>query len=165
MRIQFVGKMLLLGATLASASGVLAQLSPAARPLTYGAAVTADSSRRIAAAAVAEAKRNGWVMAVAIVDTAGQLVYFEKMDDTQTGSVQASMDKAKSAALFRRPTKVFNEMLAGGNTYVLAIAGAIPVEGGLPLMQDGKVIGAIGISGGTGPQDGVTAKAGADQVK
>ncbi|MES2941859.1 MAG: heme-binding protein, partial [Pseudomonadota bacterium] len=74
-------------------------------------------------------------------------------------------DKARSAALFRRPTKVFNDMLAGGNSYVLAITGAVPVEGGLPLSVDGKVVGAIGVSGGTGAQDGITARAGSELLK
>lgn len=104
-------------------------------------------------------------MAVTVVDTAGQLTYIEKMDDTQTGSIQVSMDKAKSVALFRRPTKVFSDMLSSGNTYVLSLAGAIPVEGGLPLIQDGKVIGAVAASGGMGAQDGITARAGAEQLR
>ncbi len=141
--------------------------SPAvpAAPPGYGPSLSVEAARRVAAAAVAEARRNGWFMAVSIVDTAGQLTYFEKMDDTQTGSIQVAIDKARSASLFRRPSKIFADMLAGGNTYVLSLTGAVPVEGGIPLVQGGKVVGAIGVSGGTGAQDGSTARAGADQWK
>lgn len=140
---------------------------PAAAPSapSYGATVPLEMARRAAAAALAEAARNGWQMSVAIVDTAGQLVHFEKMDDCQSGSIQVSIDKARSAALFRRPTKVFGDMLAAGNSYVMTLAGAVPVERGVPLVLGGKVVGAIGISGGTGPQDGTVARAGAEQLR
>lgn len=149
------------------ASAQVPAATPAAAPAraSYGPTVTADAARKVAAAALEEAAKNGWTMAITVVDTSGQLVHFVKMDDCQTGSIQVSIDKAKSAALFRRPSKVFNDMLAAGNTYVLALAGAVPVEGGIPLVQDGKVIGAIGVSGGTGQQDGTVAKAGAEQIR
>lgn len=148
------------------ASSALAQTPAApAAPSVYGASVNADTAHKAMTAALAEAARNGWPMAVAIVDTSGQLVHFQKMDQTQSGSIQVALDKARSAALFRRPSKVFGDMLAAGNTYVLALTGAVPVEGGVPLLLDGKVVGAIGVSGGTGAQDGVVARAGADTTR
>lgn len=152
---------LLLTALLAHATPAVVAQTPAAPP-AYGATVNADTAHKAIAAALAEAARNGWTMAVAIVDPAGQLVHFQKMDQTQSGSIQVAIDKARSAALFRRPSKVFGDMLAAGNTYVLSLAGAVPVEGGVPLLLDGKVVGAIGVSGGTGAQDGLVARAGAE---
>jgi uncharacterized protein GlcG (DUF336 family) len=133
----------------------------------YGLSINLDNARKAAAAAVAEARKNGWSMAVAVTDTAGNLVYFEKADDTQVGSVQVSINKARSAALFKRPTKVFQEMLAGGgdSLRVLALEGAVPIEGGLPLLLDEKIVGAIGVSGGTSQQDGACAQAGVTAVK
>lgn len=130
----------------------------------YGISISPDAAKKVAAAAVAEARKNNWAMAVAIVDTGGYLVYFERMPDTQLGSVEISMDKAKSAALFRRPTKTFQDTLAGGGDglRVLKLAGAVPVDGGIPLIVDGKIIGAIGASGGSSTQDGSTAQAGAN---
>jgi uncharacterized protein GlcG (DUF336 family) len=106
-------------------------------------------------------------MAVAIVDTAGNLVYFEKMDGTQTGSVKVAIEKARSAALFKRPTKVFQDALAAGGEglRILRLEGAVPVDGGFPLLMDAKIVGAIGVSGATSQQDGQCAKAGADALK
>jgi len=106
-------------------------------------------------------------MAVAVVDTGGNLVYFEKMDGTQTGSVRVAISKGRSAVLFKRPTKAFQDMVAAGGEglRILRLEGAVPVEGGLPLLMDGKIVGAIGVSGGTSQQDGLVAKAGADTLK
>ena len=136
-------------------------------PNPYGASVTLDQAKKIAALSVAEAAKNNWKMAVAIVDVAGDLVYFEKMDGTQVASVNIAQDKARSSVRFKRPTKAMQDVLAAGGAGVrfLALQGAIPVEGGLPLLIDGKIVGAIGASGGTSDQDGLTAKAGADSVK
>lgn len=133
----------------------------------YGTAINADAAKKIAAAAIAEAKKNNWAMAVAVVDPAGYLVYFERMPDTQLGSVDVAQEKAKSAALFRRPTKVFQDAVAGGGVglRMLGLKGAVPVEGGIPIVVDGKVIGAVGASGGTSEQDGRTAQAGANAMK
>jgi glc operon protein GlcG len=132
-----------------------------------GTAINADAARKIAAAAVAEAKKNNWAMAVAVVDPAGYLVYFERMPDTQLGSVEVAMEKAKSAALFRRPTKVFQDAVAAGGEglRMLGLKGAVPVEGGIPIIVDGKIVGAVGASGGTSEQDGKTAQAGAAALK
>jgi glc operon protein GlcG len=129
---------------------------------SYGPSITLEVARTVAAAAIAEARTHTWDMAVAIVDTAGSLVYFEKMDDTQAGSVAVAQAKARSAALFKRPTKAFQDTLAAGGEglRVLGLVGAVPVEGGLPLFIDGKIAGAIGVSGGTSGQDGQCAQAG-----
>jgi glc operon protein GlcG len=133
----------------------------------YGMAISPDAAKKVAAAAIAEAHKNNWAMAVAVVDTGGYLVYFERMQDTQLGSVEVAMDKAKSAALFRRPTKAFQDIVAGGGAglRMLKLPGAVPVEGGIPLIVGGKIIGAIGASGGTSDQDGHTAQAGVAAMK
>ena len=132
----------------------------------YGPPIHLEDARKVAAAALEHARANDWRMAVAITDPGGSLVYFEKMDDTQIGSVRVSMDKARSAALFRRPTKAFQDVLAAGGDglRVLALAGAIPIEGGIPLVIDGRIAGAIGVSGGASDQDGRCARAGADAL-
>ncbi len=138
----------------------------AAPPPTYGQpGVTLEQAQAAAAAAVAEAKKNGWLMAVAVVSNSGFLVSFSKMDQTQFASVQIAMDKAKAAAQFRRPTKVFEDRANGGGPSVLSLHGVVASEGGVPLMRDGKVIGAIGCSGGTSQQDGLACKAGVDTIK
>jgi uncharacterized protein GlcG (DUF336 family) len=133
----------------------------------YGTPITADAAKKAAAAAIAEARKTNLTMAIAIVDPHGFLVYFEKMDNTQNGSVSVALDKAKSAALFKRPTKAFQDALAAGGEglRLLALGDAIPVDGGLPIIVGGRIIGAIGASGGTSAQDGVVAKAGADALK
>ncbi|MGZ4876369.1 MAG: GlcG/HbpS family heme-binding protein, partial [Candidatus Angelobacter sp.] len=104
---------------------------------------------------------------VAIVDPNGTLVYYEKMDNTQLGSANVSINKARSAALYKRPTKALQDALASGGAgmRVLALEGAVPVEGGIPILSDGKIIGAIGVSGDTSDHDGVCAQAGAATIK
>jgi uncharacterized protein GlcG (DUF336 family) len=136
-------------------------------PNPYGMSVTGEVAKKAAAAALAEARKNNWTMAAAVVDTAGDLVFFEKVDGTQAASTLIAMDKARSAVRFKRPTKELQDTLAAGGVglRMLALQGAVPVEGGIPLVMDGKVVGAIGLSGGTSVQDGQCAKAGADTVK
>lgn len=163
LRIAIVSS-LLFGALAASHGAARAQAAPPP-PRAYGPAINLETARKVAAGAVAEATRNGWNLSIAVVDPAGQLVHFEKMDDSAGATVQVSMDKAKPSALFRGPTKRFQDGVAAGNVHLLLLAGAMPLEGGLPLVADGKVIGAIGVSGATGAQDGQVAKAGADLVK
>ena len=104
-------------------------------------------------------------MAVAITDIAGDLVYFEKIDGTMTASVKVAMGKARSAALYKRPTKVWQDLVAGGTLFILGLEGAVPVDGGVPLVVDDKIVGAIGVSGGSAAQDGQVATAGAQAVK
>ncbi|HLH30544.1 MAG TPA: heme-binding protein [Terriglobia bacterium] len=139
-----------------------AQTAPA-----YGTPIGVEAAKKVAAAAVAEARKNNFTMAISVVDTAGNLIYFEKMDGTQTGSVNVSIEKARSAALFKRPTKSFQDTVAQGGMglRMLGLPGAVPVEGGIPLMEGGKIVGAIGASGGTSEQDGQTAQAGANVLK
>ena len=136
-------------------------------PNPYGAPITLENAKKAAAAAIAEVRKNNWTMAVAITDTAGHLVYFERIDATQTGSVAVAIGKARAAALFKRPTKVWQDALAAGGEglRVLGLEGVVPVEGGLPLLMDGKIVGAIGVSGGTSAQDGQCAKPGAEALK
>ena len=131
----------------------------------YGASIDLETARKVAVAAAAEGRKNGWTVAVAVVDTAGDLVYFERMDDTQVASSQVAQDKARTAVRFKRPSKLFEEALVGGRLAVLGLPGVTPLEGGIPLIVDGKIIGAIGVSGVTSQQDGVCAQAGVDVLK
>ncbi len=132
----------------------------------YGSNLNHEQSRKALAGAVAEARKLSLPMAVAVVDTAGLLVAFERMDNTQIGSIGVAQDKAVSAALYRRSTKVFQDAVAGGGVglRVLTLRGANAVEGGIPIIVDGKIVGAIGVSGGSAEQDGVVAKAGLDSL-
>jgi len=141
---------------------VLAQM-----PNPYGAPISLEDAKKPAAAALAEAAKNKWTMAVAIVDPSGNLVYFEKMDNTQLASANVAIDKARSAAGYKRPTKAFEDTLAAGGVglRVLRLQGAMPVGGGIPLIADGKIIGAIGVSGDTSDHDNQCATAGAAVVK
>lgn len=156
--------------TLLVATGLVIAPTPGLRaqmPNPYGAPISLESAKKAAAPALAEAEKNHWNMAVAIVDPSGNLVYYEKMDNTQLGSANVAIDKARSAALFKRPTKAFQDAVAGGGEglRVLQLRGATPLEGGIPLVMDGKIVGGIGVSGGAAPQDGQCAKAGADAIK
>lgn len=144
----------------------VAQAQTAPAP-AYGMPVGIDNAKRVAAAAVAEARKNMFTMAIAVVDTAGNLVYFEKMDGTQTGSVDVAIAKARSSVLFKRPTKAFQDLVAQGGVglRMLGLPGAVPVDGGIPLMEGGKIVGAIGASGGTSDQDAQCAQAGTNALK
>ncbi len=141
--------------------------SLAQMPNPYGLPISLENARKAAAPALAEAAKNNWNVAVAIVDPGGNLVYYEKMDNTQLGSANVAIDKARTAALFKRPTKAFQDALAAGgdSVRILRLQGVVPVEGGIPLVTDGKIVGAIGVSGATSAQDAQCAKAGADTVK
>jgi uncharacterized protein GlcG (DUF336 family) len=136
-------------------------------PYPYGVAVSLENAKKAGAAAAAEAKKNGLLMAIAVTDAGGALVYFEKMDGAQTASVQIAIDKATSSVLYKRPTKLLEDALADGphGLRYLQLSGAISVEGGVPLVMDGKIVGAIGVSGGTNHQDGQCATAGAVVLK
>lgn len=132
-------------------------LSSIAQTLTYGAPITLDSAKKIAAVAEAEAKKNNFPMAIAIVDSSGTLTYFTKLDGTQLASVDIAIGKARTANNFKRPTKVFDDGVAGGRNVLLSLPEALLIEGGVPLVVDGKIIGAIGVSGGSSVQDGQVA--------
>jgi glc operon protein GlcG len=149
-----------IAAALLSPLGALAQSAP----VPYGAPVTSEAAHKAAAAALAEGKKNGWFVAAAVVDTGGVLVHFERLEGTQNGSSETAIEKARTAAAYRRPSKAFEDVVAGGKTNYLRLPGAVPIEGGVPLVVDGKIVGAIGISGATSVQDGQCAKAGAEAI-
>lgn len=133
-------------------------------PNPYGSPISLENAKKAAAPALAEAAKNNWTVAVAIVGPAGNLIYYEKMDNTQLGSAEVAIDKARTAALFKRPTKAFQDAVAAGGDglRVLSLKGVVAVEGGIPLVMDGKIVGAIGVSGATSAQDAQCAKAGAE---
>lgn len=129
--------------------------------IPYGAPIGAEHAKAVLAAAEGEAKLRGWKMNIAIVDSGGNLVLFERMEGAQLASIAIAQHKARAAAEFRRETKIWESVVQGGNNAVLTLDGAIASRGGIPLVEDNKVVGAIGCSGGTGTQDEVVAKAGA----
>jgi glc operon protein GlcG len=135
--------------------------------LPYGAPIPLAEAKRAIAAAQAEASKNKWDVAIAIVDTGGHLVAFERMDTTQFGSVDVALEKARTAVAFRRPSKAFQDTVASGGegTRIRRLTGAIPIEGGLPIVVAGKIVGAIGVSGVTSAQDGQIAAAGVARLK
>ena len=144
---------------------VPATAPPAAAPLTpYGAPLTLEAAKAAMAAAEAEAARNGWPVAIAVVDSGGHLVALHRLDDTQYASIEIAHGKARTALEFRRPTKALEDTVAGGGAglRVLAIPGAWPLEGGMPIVAGGKIVGAIGVSGVLSSQDAQVAKAGAE---
>lgn len=159
-----------LGVALLTSTGAFAQAqapaaAPPAPPPPIGAPITLEQAKSAAIAAETEAKKNNLNVAVAIVEPNGALVYFSKMDGTQYGSINAALDKATSAALYRRPTAAFDAGLRAGNLYLMQLRGANAVPGGLPIVIDGKLVGGLGISGGSGPQDTQVAQAGLAGLK
>lgn len=131
----------------------------------YGTPITLERARQVLGAAEAEAKKRNWKMAIAITGPSGDLVHFAMMDGTQIASVHIAQAKARAAATFRRSTKVFFDALQGGQIYLTTLPGVVGSDGGYPIVEGGKIIGAIGVSGGTGAQDGVIAQAGIAGVK
>jgi len=139
--------------------------APAPPPTTpYGPPIGLEAAKNVMTAAEAEAGKNNWPMAIVILDSTGHIVMLHRLDNTQYGSIRAAEDKARSALDFRRPTKVFEDLVAQGgvNMRIFALRGADPIEGGVPILADGKIVGAIGVSGAASSQDGQVAKAGAD---
>jgi uncharacterized protein GlcG (DUF336 family) len=134
-------------------------------PLATKKVLTLDAAKQIAAAAHEEARKNHWTMAISIVDDGAHLLYLERMDGTQIASATVAQDKAATAVRFKRPTKALEEVVAGGRFVVMKLAGATPIEGGLPIVVEGEVIGGIGVSGATSPQDGQVAAAGLAVLK
>ena len=128
---------------------------------------TLEEAKKAMAAAEAVARANNWNVAIAILDAGANLILFQKIDDTQLGSVNIAIGKAKTAVNFKRPTKAFQDIVAAGGEglRILALQGAVPVEGGVPIVSEGKLIGAVGASGGTSAQDGQCANAGAAAIK
>jgi uncharacterized protein GlcG (DUF336 family) len=131
--------------------------------ITHKRALTLAAAKRIAEAAEREASQNSWKMVITVTDEGGHLLYLQRMDGALIASVDVATQKARCAAHFQRPTKVFEEGVAAGRTALLRLPGALPIEGGIPLIADGEVLGAIGVSGGAPAQDGQVAQAGADE--
>ena len=131
----------------------------------YGAPIALSRAQAVIAAAQAEALKHSWKMNISVVDSGGNLVAFARMDGAQLASIAISEHKARVAATYRRETKIFENGVQGGNTYLLTLDGVIASRGGIPLVEAGQLVGAIGCSGGTGSQDEVVAKAGAAVVK
>jgi uncharacterized protein GlcG (DUF336 family) len=161
------------GAAMMAAGGSLAQQPnpldkvPDDMPfdIPYGAPIGLDRADALIAAAVAEAKKHNWKLNVAVVDSGGNLVAFQRMDGAQTASIAISEHKARAAVTFRRETKVFENAIQGGNNYIITLDGIVASRGGIPLVDGGRIIGAIGCSGGTGSQDEVVCKAAAASLK
>jgi uncharacterized protein GlcG (DUF336 family) len=159
-----VGTALILGASIASAQ----QPAPAAPPPPlYGPPITLEQAKKVVAGAEAEAKKNNLNVVMVVLDSGGNLVMLERMDGAQFGSIEVAKEKAYSAVAFRRPSKVFDDALAqgGANLRLLRLPGASPLEGGIPIVVDGKVIGAVGVSGGLSSQDAQIGRAGIDNMK
>ncbi|MBX3441744.1 MAG: heme-binding protein [Planctomyces sp.] len=154
----------LLSAVAASSALALAFAGSACAqaPIPYGEPISLEQAKQVIAAAEVEAQANNWPVAIAIVDGGGHLVAFHRLDNTQLGSIEVALQKAKTSALFRRPTRAFEEALGmgGESAKLLKLPGALPIEGGLPIIHDGKVIGAIGVSGVKSTEDAQIAKAG-----
>ncbi|MEW4490801.1 heme-binding protein [Thalassoglobus sp. JC818] len=136
------------------------------QPPAYGESISLTDAKAVMAAAEEYARSNNWPVAITIVDNAGFLVMFQRLENTQLGSVEIAIQKAKTAALFRRSTKAFEDRVAEGgvNLKLLRLPGGLPMEGGLPIIVDQKLIGAIGVSGVTSTQDGMIAQAGIDAI-
>jgi uncharacterized protein GlcG (DUF336 family) len=141
---------------------------PAAAPIPpYGTPITLAQAKKLLAGAEAEARKNNWNVVVTVVDTGGNLVITQRMDNVSFGSLEVARQKAWTAVAFRRPTKVFEDAIArgGANLRLLSLAGVSPLEGGLPIVVDGKIIGAVGVSGATSAQDAQIARAGIEAIK
>jgi len=162
MRMARLLSMVVATLVLFAAASASAQAPPA-----YGTAITLDQAKKAMAGAEAEAKKNGWPVVIVILDSGGNLVMLQRLDNAQWGSIEVAKDKARSAVAFRRPTKVFQDLITqgGGNLRLLNLSGASLLEGGIPIMADGKVIGGIGVSGVTSQQDAQIGQAGIDALK
>jgi glc operon protein GlcG len=147
-------------------AGAQQPVAPPPPQVPYGAPISLEQAKKVMAGAEAEAKKNNWSMVIAVLDSGGNLVMLSRMDGTQLGSIEAAKDKAHSAVFYRRPTKVFQDLVGqgGANLRLLRLAGASPLEGGIPIMEGGKIIGAVGVSGATSEQDAQVAKAGIDAL-
>jgi len=152
-----IGTALVLTAATAGAQG----------PPQYGSPITLEQAKKAMAGAEAEAKKNNWPVVITILDSGGNLVMTQRLDGTQFGSIEVAREKAYSAVAFRRPTKAFEDGLAqgGANLRLLRLTGAMPLDGGWPIVVDGKIVGGIGVSGVTGAQDAQIGKAGVDALK
>lgn len=142
-----------------SSTALAAHAGEPPRP-EYGPDITVEAAKKIAAATVAECAANKWNVAVAVVNTHGSLVYYERMNNTQSASAQIAVDKAKAGAMYRRPTRAWVDAIAKGGPAVMTLPGVVASPGGIPIMVGGRVVGGVGVSGVTGDQDEQCAKAG-----
>jgi uncharacterized protein GlcG (DUF336 family) len=152
---------------LLAVAAVALSFATQAQAQTYGAPITLEQARKVAAAAEAEMKKNNWLMSIAILDSGGHMVLFQRADGSQFAGAKIAEDKAWSAAGYKRPGKMFQDRLATGGleTRILQLRGVSALDGGDPIVVDGKIIGSIGVSGGAGEQDGQVSKAGAGALK
>ena len=156
---------LLVAVMLFAAASASAQAPPP--PPAYGVPISFEQAKKVMAGAEAEAKKNNWPVVITIVDSGGNLVMLSRLDNAQWGSIEVAKDKARSAVAFRRPTKVFQDLIAqgGANLRLLNLSGASMLEGGIPILVEGKVVGAVGVSGVTSQQDAQIGQAGIDTLK
>src|SRR5262252_1032371 len=147
-------------------AGAQAPVAPPPPQIAYGAPISLEQAKKVMAGAEAEATKNKWNVVITILDSGGHVVALHRLDGTQLGSIEAARQKAYSAVLYRRPTKVFQDLVAQGgpNLRLLRLTGASPLEGGIPIAVDGKIVGAIGVSGAASEQDAQVAKAGVDAL-
>lgn len=152
-------------ATIAAMTSIPAAAQQATPP--YGTPISLEQAKKVIAAAEAEAQKNNWFVVITVVDSGGNVVAMHRLDNTQLGSIPVAEDKARTAVLYRRSSKAFEDAVAGGGIGLraLGLRGATPYEGGLPIFLDGKIIGAIGVSGMLPPQDGQIASVGASALK
>ena len=151
----------------ASPGESLLDLVPEKMPFNapYGAPISLEKAQAVVHAAIAEAEKRGWQLNIAVVDSGGNLVTFVRMDGAQIGSITISEHKARAAAKYRRPTKVFEDFMEEGRSFIGTLDDVIASRGGIPLVEDSTIIGAIGCSGATGSQDEVVCMAGAAAIK
>jgi glc operon protein GlcG len=153
---------LIVGAALA----LTAVTASAQAPPPYGAPITLEQAKKVMAGAEAEAKKNNWPVVIVVLDSGGQMVMLQRLDNAQWGSVKVAEDKARSAVALRRPTKALQDLIAqGGANLRLLNIGYSVLEGGIPIVVDGKIIGSVGVSGVTSQQDAQTGQAGIDALK
>jgi glc operon protein GlcG len=143
------------------AAGLVAVPSAAEAQLAEKKVLTLEAAKKVAAAAEAEARKQGARVVIVVVDDGGHVLLLERLDDTQVASVEVGIGKARTAAIFRRPSRVFEDQVKNGRVAALGLPGATPLQGGIPIVAGGKVIGAIGVSGETPQQDEDLAKVGA----
>jgi len=127
--------------------------------------LTLEGAKKMMAAAEAEARKNNWNVAIAIVDAGGNLLLFQKLDETQSGSIDVAIGKARTAVTFKRPTKALEEIISGGRSVFLAVEGITPLQGGLPIMLEGQVLGGVGVSGVLSSQDEQVSQAALDALR
>ena len=158
---------MLAGACAIALAALLPATAQPAPPPPYGPPIGIENARKVMAAAEQDAVRNNWAVVVAIIDSGGHVVMLHRFDNVQLSSIEISQGKAKTALMFKRPTKVLDDAISSGGTGLrfLALKDIVPLEGGLPIVVDGKIIGAIGVSGVLSAQDAQVARAGVDALK